>query len=176
MFACFCGGLGWLPGKASDEVADFEFKLPSFEEAEAKFQDFILEIEGKSDLIWVFREDLNLSDKNEILVLQPNRVRNREVVKKAYENSLAKKFGILLDVVCSIQDGGFCAYFFIPEDNYEAESRMIHGLKLGSSGLGIRRTGRIAYRPSILSSLARRFGPEKSDPWLLDIPLRKRWE
>lgn len=151
--------------------------LPDFTEAESLFEDFVCRNGGNGELTWVFREDLNLAaDKHKILILQPDKVQNRELVREAYEESKKKAFGILLDVLCPIAGGGCCTYIFIPKDRDEAEYKMVHGLKFGALGFGIRRTGRVSRRPRVLGNLMRRFGQERSDPWLLDVPTRQVWK
>ena len=151
-------------------------ELPDFAEAERLFEEFVLQNGGSGQLTWVFREDLNLSrKKNEILILHPDKALNRALVENAYEESKNQAFGILFDVFCPISEGGYCAYFLIPKDIEDAELRMVYGLKFGTLGSGIRRIGRLSRRPRALGSFMRRFGRERSDPWLLDVPSRQAW-
>lgn len=149
---------------------------PDFEQAERLFLDFVHQNGGSGDLIWVFREDLNLASQHEVLILQPDRVRNRSLVERAYEVSVSGAFGILLDVLCPITEGGFCAYFEAPKDRDEAERKIINGLTFGVLGFGFNRVGRISGRPKILGSLSRWLGPERHDALLCNVPSRRFWE
>lgn len=149
--------------------------IPEFVEAEVLFKKFLSENGYSKQLSWVFREDLNLGRNHEILLLQPDIVRNREIVEQAFDQARLISVGIMLDVLCPIESGGACAFFFVPDSREEAERRLLSGLKFGILGAGLPRIGRYSTRPRLLGSLFRIFGRERFDPWLRDVPSRSQW-
>lgn len=150
--------------------------FPPFEKAERLFRDFLLENGGSDEIVWAFREDLNLADKRQILVWEPAADRNRKIVKKVYDHVRKREsFGIRWEFLCPMEDGRSCTYFIVPVDLSDAAERLISGLTLGGPGFGVGRIGRISKRSRTLSALYRWIGPERLDPWLLDVPSKRFW-
>ena len=102
-------------------------KLPSFEEATANLRSF-LTIQGfNSDIVWICREAV-LVQWPKLYVRTP--LQNESLlVERIYNEGVRRGLGVELQVFCFV-GGCPCCHIWIPQDETDANYRMLVGLKL----------------------------------------------
>jgi len=131
---------GWVDeGTARQRAAlapKTEFDYPPFGEAVESFRRFLRD-QGCSDKIrWLWREDIctrrapgSRRTWNRSVFINLAGPSDKSLVERYYKYGVNHNLGIVLEVFC-LAAGYSCCFVYVPEDETDAEHRMIGGLKL----------------------------------------------
>lgn len=112
--------------------------LPPFTDAAEQFRSFIDSQGHDADIAWIFRQDV-VELGGQIFVRQPL-LNNESLVEAKYEEGVERGLGVSLQVFCWL-DGRPLCYIWLPEDQVDADYRMLSGLKMSVPADPTRRQG-----------------------------------
>ena len=102
-------------------------KYPSFDEAEARFREFLKSSGWPEDVVWVSPDDVAVVGQR--FIVHPT-MNGREYAINQYREGTEQNLGILLNAICSYNACSYCVVW-IPSDAIEAEYALMQpGLKL----------------------------------------------
>ena len=146
-------------------------ELPSFSEASSRFLDFLEGNGFPGEVLWLFREDVMVTDRGQLWIRLPIPEENLRLAQAAYDRGCAKGPGVKLEVFCVISSAVSCAFVSVPCDQRTAELDQIQGLKM-SVPERVRQAK--PYYSTVLSRIRLLFaGPPVEDPWVDELPCRK---
>lgn len=108
--------------------AESKLQMPTFANAVEQYREFLVSQQISSQLLWVFREDVT-SHKRRVFVKESLPPENEQIVARLYKIGCQRGLGVQLDVFCLLHSRP-CCYILLPKDEFEAECKMIGGLKL----------------------------------------------
>jgi hypothetical protein len=105
----------------------------SFEDAQKRFQEFLVRNGYPKELTWVTPDDVILRDRKLVYVRLPVPASNTLHARELFELGMLRQLGVLLQAVCEI-DGTTCCYVWVPVDQAESQyALMPRGLKMSAN-------------------------------------------
>jgi len=143
--------------------------IPPFDQAVARYQDFLASLRLPGEIQWIFREDISVKYWGRTWVRVPIPAINLVCARQLYDVGRQRDIGVLLNLFCILNQTA-CCYVWIPNNEEEANRMLLRGLKLS-----------VPNSPRIAKQLRRRtlvtvthflHGRTQVDPQLEDVPLR----
>jgi hypothetical protein len=102
----------------------------NFEDAVAKFQEFLRTSLYSGEIVWVEPDDVLLTGKRLVYVRVASQTLREKTVRKTYDEGMPQRRGVLFRTICDL-GGKTCSHVWAPRSNDEAEGLLMPvGLKL----------------------------------------------
>ena len=112
------------------KVCHLAEEKPNFEDAVAKFQEFLRANQYSDKIVWVEPDDVLLTGKRLMYVFVAGQEGRERKARRTYEEGMPRRRGLLFHTICDL-GSATCSYVWVPGSDDEAHrSLMPLGLKL----------------------------------------------
>jgi hypothetical protein len=104
----------------------------TFEEAVARFEEFLCQNGYSGKVVWVESTDLALPGRRAIYVKVPVPSRNLDYARRRFALGMSGGLGVAFGTICELQNST-CCYAWVPKDRTEQQEHLMgSGLKVSA--------------------------------------------